>query len=83
MLPPGQRNPAGPRIRREGARLPSDARVSDGRVRRALRYKNKEKQTPTVFLQEKSIGGHAPAPAAVCKRRVRTRTSSCTARSIW
>ena len=26
-LPPSQRNPAGPRIRREGARLPSDARV--------------------------------------------------------
>ena len=36
------------------------------------------------FAREaKKKEGHAPAPAAVCKRRARTRTSSCTARSIW
>ena len=33
--------------------------------------------------RSKKKEGHAPAPAAVCKRRARTRTSSCTARSIW
>ena len=63
-------------------RMRKNQKIGRTTARPPLR-RTKEKQTPSVFLQEKSIGGHAPAPAAVCKRRVRTRTSSCTARSIW